>query len=360
MARERVETIDYLRGILSVSIMFYHYIRWYFPKYLGPDDLLSKVGVFGISAFFIISGMSMCLAYNGRLDSAAGVNQYVLRRALRIIPLYILASATALLLASIETTSSVVDVWGWRSIVLNFSLLFAFVDPSKAVPVGGWSIGNELFFYCYFPVALFLIRLNRAWAISVIALATSIFLYWTLFLLPVTGGANFWKDYVSNQSQGLYFIVGIIIAYLSKSYRLGTVPSIGLGAVSFVAFYYYPVASKTDLMLGWDRVFLSVCTIVFVACIYYIHVKVPKALTWLLTTIGALSFSIYMVHPLAFTFVRLLPFTYGWTPQQIITAAVCCTLVVSYIVYHWFELPIMRLGKKPKPRAPITAEPVKA
>lgn len=360
MSRERVETIDYLRGILSVSIMFYHYMGWLFPNQMAEDSLLSKVGYYGVSAFFVISGMSMCIAYNGRLSTPGDVNQYVIRRVLRIVPLYMLASVAALAAAGMASkTQGAIDVYGWSSVVLNFTLLFSFIDPSKAIPGGGWSIGNELFFYCYFPIMLYLIRLHRAYAAAILLVSAGMFIYWAMVLVPSAGEAQAWKEYVSNQNQALFFVCGVLIAYAGARHKMGNLASITLGVLAFMAFWAVSVEVSTALVVGWERLALGICTIAFVASVYFVKVKLPSAIAWVLHTVGALSFSIYLLHPLVFSVVRKVGSILGLAPELIIAASVAGTLVGAYVVYHWFELPIMRLGKKPKPQAPINAEMVK-
>ncbi|WP_252179566.1 hypothetical protein [Endozoicomonas sp. 4G] len=39
-------------------------------------------------------------------------------------------------------------------IFINYTLLFAFIDPSAYLPIGGWSIGNEIVFYILLAVIL--------------------------------------------------------------------------------------------------------------------------------------------------------------------------------------------------------------
>ena len=73
---QRVDSIDHLRGILAATVMVYHYIGWSFPGWMSPDGLLSVLGYYGVAAFFVISGISLAIAYDGRLTDRAEVLQF--------------------------------------------------------------------------------------------------------------------------------------------------------------------------------------------------------------------------------------------------------------------------------------------
>jgi peptidoglycan/LPS O-acetylase OafA/YrhL len=55
----RLESLDWLRGSMALSILLYHLG--------GPHDAstpLGKLAVYGVSIFFILSGLSMAIGYD--------------------------------------------------------------------------------------------------------------------------------------------------------------------------------------------------------------------------------------------------------------------------------------------------------
>ncbi len=92
----RINSLDYLRGLMAIGIMFYHFFVWTFGTY-ESDTFLEKIGLYGVSVFYVPN-----------------------------------------------------------KILLNLSGLFGFVAFDKYIPTGAWSIGNELVFYAFFPIVLIL------------------------------------------------------------------------------------------------------------------------------------------------------------------------------------------------------------
>ncbi len=86
LKNSRIETLDWLRGLMALSIMFYHLTYWIVSP-LDSSNPLGRLGVYGVSIFFVLSGLSMAIVYNVYIKSIrASINFYV-RRIFRIWPL---------------------------------------------------------------------------------------------------------------------------------------------------------------------------------------------------------------------------------------------------------------------------------
>ena len=59
----RINSIDHLRGCLSVGIVIYHLSAWFFGA-PNPSGLLAKIGLYGVSIFFCISGAALYIAHH--------------------------------------------------------------------------------------------------------------------------------------------------------------------------------------------------------------------------------------------------------------------------------------------------------
>ena len=67
MMIQRVDTLDYLRGVMAVAIMLYHFGSWKLiavPEAVAP--LLNLLGIYGVSIFYVLSGAALSLIYTGR------------------------------------------------------------------------------------------------------------------------------------------------------------------------------------------------------------------------------------------------------------------------------------------------------
>lgn len=116
-------------------------------------DAAWRWGEFGVDVFFVVSGFVMMVA----VPREAGWRAFARRRALRILPMYWLATllmATLVLLAPQLFTAAVVTL---EHFVLSM-LLVPHVSPATGdvapLLVPGWTLSYELFFYAVF--ALFL------------------------------------------------------------------------------------------------------------------------------------------------------------------------------------------------------------
>ena len=58
--KDRIESLDWLRGLMAVSIMIYHLTGGLFFT-LDSSSVLGRLGVYGVSVFFVLSGLSMAV-----------------------------------------------------------------------------------------------------------------------------------------------------------------------------------------------------------------------------------------------------------------------------------------------------------
>ncbi len=59
----RIESLDWLRGLMAIAIMFYHLTSWHITP-LDSSSVLGRLGIYGVSVFFILSGLSMAVVYS--------------------------------------------------------------------------------------------------------------------------------------------------------------------------------------------------------------------------------------------------------------------------------------------------------
>ena len=59
-----------LRGICAVAIAVYHYLAW------DLDTVIQSMGSFSVYAFFILSAVTMMIAYAGGLEAPSPSPKY--------------------------------------------------------------------------------------------------------------------------------------------------------------------------------------------------------------------------------------------------------------------------------------------
>lgn len=137
----------------SLGIMIYHYSTWTLGVF-SADAFLARVGVYGVSIFYILSGITLFHVYGDKIQDFKGFTiDFVTKRIFRIVPLLALVSIIAVTFLSTKTT-----VANFFSHIIGY---FGFYDWSSCLTTGDWSIGNEMVFYAFFILMMFLKKKNQ-------------------------------------------------------------------------------------------------------------------------------------------------------------------------------------------------------
>jgi len=326
--------------------MIYHYIAWSFPNLMSPDSLLSVLGYYGVAAFFVISGVSLAIAYDGRLANRTEIARFLSRRLFRIAPLYWLTVSATILLAIVAGVFTGAPLgFTWGDIAANYLLTFSF-GLSPSLVVGGWSIGNEIFFYLCFPVLFWLICKSISWALTAIVGGSVLLALWAFIVVPSgLTDQDEWTYYISNWNQLFFFIAGVVIgryikpASFSRTFCYVTL----VAALAMLAMAN--VGTRSDLVEHWHRIFLSIATLLLVFSVYQINWQSTSFIGQALAFLGLISYSLYLLHPLVRSVVNIIGNQIGLTQLATLIISVALTVVGSWISYKLIEMPGIRLGK---------------
>lgn len=363
----RIEALDYLRGVLAASVMLYHYYSWSgSPQGAGVvgsvvHDLLYKLGIYGVCSFYVLSGISLGYVYREMTLDRVSLRDFAIKRFFRIAPLYWLASLLALAIpvAVYLFRGDGTSLPSATTLVLNFSLLFSFVAPTEYIPVGGWSIGNELTFYAAFP--LLVLGLRRGGLVAVLALVAAILpgVYVAfLVMTPRLDLSSQWAIYVNPLNHFFLFAAGVGIARLH-----GVAPSLSGRKASLallvllVAFVIYPLGGhQIAIVTGGARLYFSAICLAAGAVCLLMRAEVPRPLHVGLSLLGATSYSVYLLHSVVFAFVRRgLGLLEVGNAVAVVAASIPLTLVFSYLSYQHVERRLMRTAKRfTSPAAPAS------
>ncbi|MDF1813668.1 MAG: acyltransferase [Verrucomicrobiales bacterium] len=288
----RLHGLDELRGWAALLIVFYHFTTWEqveFPAYIANPLKLS--GFYGVSVFYVLSGCVLSIIYGEKLGNTVSLSTFYTKRYLRIAPLFIVILLISTLGAKIVNEDYVFDFWRF---FLNFSLLFSWIAPSEHMPVGGWSIGNEIFFYSVFPLLLLLIRI-RAGNVLLVLLIIAVTILVSFGLVKPDSGKEFeFSKYVNPLNHVAFFALGMLIGRYSKDW---TRWRNFLFPLSLVTFWILSMELTTiDLVTGWPRVILLGLTGIWCWFFFTADLLRNRPMEWL----GKISYSLYLVHPIVF------------------------------------------------------------
>lgn len=347
MSKVRVESLDYLRGLMAFSVMIYHYCSWSGVE-LYSDSLLGKLGIYAVSMFYILSGLSLAIVYSGRVHTGNDVYRFWLKRLFRIVPLFWLVVTAVvfynILLSVVNNVEIGISLY---KLFLNYSLLFGFLEPDAYLSTGAWSIGNEMVFYAVLPLLLLL--QNRFVYVIPVALVCTLavgFYFSHVLFDRALSLERQWETYINPFNQFFLFLAGVCIGQAKRFVISNIAGWLGV-SVFFLIFCFYPVAGDLIYIVsGVERFIFSALCIVVVFIVFNFNPVFKGTIHKSLIFMGECCYSIYLLHPLVAIPVVFVGTRLGVGLPVAYFIAVFLTLLCSRISFRYIETPSIELGKR--------------
>jgi len=339
---KRNDSLDYLRGLAASGVMAYHLSLFSFGE-SDASTVIARIKIYGVSVFYVLSGLTLCIADSKMQLNKKSLTIFYLKRFFRIFPLLWLATFFTYLLWNGP------EMYSLKHLIVNTTILPGMIRPDAFEANGAWSIGNELFFYLFFPVLFFLnAKKPLYFVITVLAIFAAFALFTFKLLDPSIQLGYQWSKYVNPFNQFFFFAVGMFIATLKKPAGLFIKWAPLLICFFFAAIVFYPASGEPIVLVtGITRLVLSLFTIMLCYLFYISDFQfLPLFIRNFLKYLGEVSYSIYLIHPLVYLSLKHLSDAYlKLNVAIIITLTVVITLLLSKIVYENFEKYFMLKGK---------------
>jgi peptidoglycan/LPS O-acetylase OafA/YrhL len=187
--------LSFIRFILAVGVVLFHYGKDYYPFNSGWLNMLIINSSFRVSFFFFISGFVMSLVYSPQAGSLT-VGHFYKKRLTRIMPMFWLAFLLSIILilfvehASPKGFVIFLHALGLQTLYPGFVLDLNFT---------AWSISVELVFYSVFPFILrWLVRFDMPGLLYVAAMLWILqSLQHILFVERVYDGTKTMEEFIS-------------------------------------------------------------------------------------------------------------------------------------------------------------------
>lgn len=330
--KSRLYNLDYLRGLSAFGIMIYHYLSWINGEF-PSQTFMGRFGIYGVSIFYVLSGLTLYHVYYDKM--LPGKNDTILffkKRVLRIFPLLWVVTILAIILS--RTAPSI------KHLFLNLSGLFGFLSWDKYFSAGVWSIGNELVFYTFFPLFIFLLKSHKSLMLLLSIILFGLYLYFGYIMLnPSLILSDQWKNYVNPLNQIFLFLGGFLIGHFFSDTKLNRFIVLGLLIFSLLFFSYYPASGDPIIIVtGINRIVFTVCCFLICFCFFKLTIKFPRIIHEPMVLLGETSYSIYLLHPIVWTLTSIgSKHIYLIPPSLQIVLPVILTLILSYFIYQYFE-----------------------
>lgn len=303
MRQEKLDWLQALRGIAALLVVLTH--ARYFLRGTPSEHFAESLffpGALGVDLFFLISGFIMVHSTSDADGTALYTVRFLAKRLARIVPVYVVIATLGILLTKDPVFFT--ELVSLKELVKSF--LFLPVDAADPPYYGlpwaiGWTLNFEVTFYIIFAVSM-LAGPRLRW------LAFASWLVFFLIAVPkyTTGDFSFnplanygFELGVLNQlTNGIIWLfpLGVVAGLLYHSrIRLSGPIANGLIAVSTAAalFFAYSGVFRFHGVDGWGGP-IAIAFIVLSICDPG-RISVPPFLSWM----GKVSFSLYLVHPIA-------------------------------------------------------------
>lgn len=334
-AKLRYNSIQFLRCVAVIAVLVFH-SHWAVKQELLNIPLLTNYGWVGVNLFFVISGFII----SERIGLERSLRGFLFKRYMRVFPLYGLFTLIAIVLSL---------VFGWDYLVqartdsggefnpdsVFYYLKSFFVIPQDEWPVFmiGWSLEYEMVFYFTFGVSYFLG--GRSFALLM------------MLALALAGGAfpNFTQPLYDYNFY--YFLFGCIAREVSRWNNPIIIIWSSLACVITGAgwiLHLHDVINITDF--GFVVASATSFAALVVACVSLEKSNRAFLRAGLLSTIGDMSFSLYLFHWLA---VSISLYITGDTvfsatqAESIRISVIIFALVGAWAVWTFLEKPMNRL-----------------
>lgn len=305
---------------------------------------LTALESWGVDLFFVISGFVMMTAHWNDFDVAGSPARFLMRRAIRIFPMYWLV--TLLLYGLFSALPGLLLNWvGGHS---NLALSLALLVPRGRYPLlwVGWTLVFEMYFYYVFAASL---NFSRRLALTLIGGWAALIV--VLQFVPLS--QNIWYKTLTD-GLVLEFTLGVLAGTLvAKKMVLRTAPSLGLVALACVALTFAFHAAydprhelHVDLPLRFLTVGMPMALLLYGAVCLEARKKFAIPATFLF--LGDASYSIYLTHAVFYVALgrilsRSIP---GHMPAFVTILVVPIAVVLGgCAVYRWVERPLLKLSR---------------
>jgi exopolysaccharide production protein ExoZ len=336
----RVNSLDYLRGLAALGIMLYHMHLFTFGE-ADASTLFARIKIYDVSIFYVLSGLTLCVVHLNNFNfSKQGLREFYIKRFFRIVPLLWLATLLTFVVAYNPEYLSV------KKLIANILIIPGAIKPETFIANGAWSIGDELFFYMLFPFVMLLGLRSKPLFIAFVIITLLVLAYFSIYKLDENKPlGSQWAVYVNPIGQMFYFVVGIGIGFMSKGLqRLGRWSLLAM-VLTFALIVFYPAYGEpVHLVTGVTRLVLSLLVAVLCFLVYKTNFDfLPSPIQKMFTILGEISFSLYLIHPIIYYGLK------NWLkadPYVLVALTITSSLVLSYFSYKYFEMYFIKLGKR--------------
>ncbi len=324
-----VESVHLFRGIAALMVVVDHLFGWFPLPLLDPViAVIGGHGKLGVAVFFVISGFVLPLSL-GPLYRLENVPRFLLRRAVRIEPVFLVSLIFACVLFGVKTrlaSNGVPWVPDFGQLAAHLFYLIPFTEHEWLNAVY-WTLAVEFQYYLVIGLSFPLILAFGKKSPRFAALLTPIL--FSLLVFPAVS-----LPQVELLKYSPYFALGLLGYFLhQKQISLGA--ALIVGALCLVPGFVTELQTH-HLLVAYASLFLMVCW------------RAPRLrMRWL----GTISYSLYIIHYPIVDFVNQaargkLTGDLAWLLYAVPVLNLVLSFAAAWLLYRLVEKPSQSLSRK--------------
>ncbi|PAJ71669.1 acyltransferase [Pseudoalteromonas sp. NBT06-2] len=326
-----IKKLNTLRGLAALIVFVTHFSD--ITNWLG-GVLGGGSGAYGVMLFFLLSGFLMSYLYLDRGFNKVNVKGYLLARAGRVLPLYLVVVLSSYYL-SLAGSDFLYNIPDFNALLGH--LLFLHGESVL------WSIPPEIQFYFIF-IIFWSFAKGRAGYIYLLSLAVMILLFLTNFP-RIHGDINGVPYNVFSVLRTLpFFFVGVIFGMHYKSIKTPEYLRshwfiLALCLIPLMYPELTPVTSDAKRKMWLSYEVLIVMSTVFFCIVFLVPNNNILLANKIGDFIGKISYSLYLLHMPIIEKVN----QFNLSIEFKFILSLVLSLLAAFISYRYFEKPVAKL-----------------
>jgi len=340
--KERLDYLDSIRGVAATLVLVAHLIgyiykspefNYIFISYLYENINLGRAGVI---VFFITSGF--VIPWSLSKPAPHALKNFAVKRIFRLYPAYWFSIILSVVAFVILGELHYLHIDSLSQVITNFTMIQKYLGVDSVIDAY-WTLHLELVFYFICAGMFYFGLLNDRYSIYMllfsflIALLFAFVRYQYSIKLPI----------VMPLGLAAMFYGSVLRSWLMDKNKELKVPVYILTILFFIVLFF---AQKMYYLEGWAKWY---ATYVLAFAMFYSLISICKLHNKVFVYIGRISYSLYLLHPIAISIVLCF-----WSADSLSSLSLIIFCVLAFILsfsfasfsYHFIENPSLVLGRK--------------
>ena len=350
--RKHIPALDSVRGLAVLSVMLYHCFSF----------ALFKFGWIGVDLFFVLSGFLITGILLESRDTRNYYKNFIVRRALRIFPLYYFILLICLVILPViwpmlfgNGFEYYIHYQPWFWLYMQNWLYSKTGFPENLTLVHLWSLAVEEQFYIFWPLVVRIFNVKKMFVVCIIFIAFSLVFR---FYIGSELGLVYPYTYMATLSRMDALIIGAIIAILIR------IKPAWLEKYTFYVFVLSSLALGGGLLILKSAAFSRLASVytlidILAGCLLIFMLNKRRFVLLrpfyhpLFSFLGKYSYGLYIYHYIIYgifeanVFPRLMDIVEKKQIALVIVGimVLIISIPVSVLSYRYVEKPFLKLKR---------------